>query len=113
VFVRPFPAGDGRWQISTPQGTEPRWSADGRELFYRWAGGLSVVRIDTSHGFVASRPERLFDRVNRAVGIGTYGVSPDGKRFFTFREATASAALRTVNLDLGLSRRISAATRPD
>jgi serine/threonine-protein kinase len=35
VYVRPFPAIDsGRWQVSTGGGTRPRWSRDGRELFY-------------------------------------------------------------------------------
>src|SRR5262249_45385866 len=38
IYVRPFPSGEGRWQISTPVGFEPRWSADGRELFYRADG---------------------------------------------------------------------------
>ena len=68
VYVRPYPAGEGRWQISTPQGTEPRWSADGRELFYRHDGIISVVAIDTAHGFKAGRPEQVIDRAGRAGG---------------------------------------------
>ena len=40
VYVRPFPnAADGIWQVSTEGGTEPQWSHDGRELFYRNADG--------------------------------------------------------------------------
>jgi serine/threonine-protein kinase len=107
VFVRPFPAGDARWQISTPQGTEPRWSADGRELFYRWGGTISVVRIDTSHGFTPGRPERLFDRASTAIGITTFGVAPDGKRLFTFRSPTGATELRTVSMDLGFASRLA------
>ena len=34
VYVRPYPAGDGRWMISTNGGTTPKWSAKGDELFY-------------------------------------------------------------------------------
>jgi Tol biopolymer transport system component len=103
VFVRPFPAGEGRWQISTPQGHEPRWSPDGKELFYRWGGVLSVVSVDTSHGFAPGRPERLFDRVATQGSVHTYGISPDGKRVFTFRTPTGMGAVRTINLDLGFS----------
>jgi len=109
VFVRPFPAGEGRWQISTPQGNEPRWGPDGRELFYRWGGSLYVVRIDTGRGFAASRPERLFDRVATSGLIHTYGISPDGKRIFTFRTPTRIGALRTINLDLGFAARLAKA----
>jgi len=108
VFVRPFPSGDARWQISTPQGTEPRWSADGRELFYRWGGTLYAVRIDASHGLAAGRPEKLFDRIAIAAIVTTYGASPDGKRFFTFRSPTGIAEQRTVNVDLGFAQRLTA-----
>ena len=112
IFVRPYPTGEARWQISTPQGTEPRWSADGRELFYRWGGALYVVRIDTSHEFTAGRPERLFDRVAMANGIVTYGVSPDGKRIFTFRSLTGATQSRTVDVDLGFARRLERSASP-
>ncbi len=53
VFVRPFPDGDGRWQISTASGLEARWSPDG--------GSSSIGRIRRSTGCrsiptTASRP---------------------------------------------------------
>ena len=40
VYVRPFsgsssqPADGGQWQVSSDGGVNPRWSADGRELYY-------------------------------------------------------------------------------
>jgi hypothetical protein len=34
VYVGEFPGGAGRWQISAGGGVEPRWRADGKELFY-------------------------------------------------------------------------------
>ncbi|MBP1624597.1 MAG: serine/threonine protein kinase, partial [Acidobacteria bacterium] len=35
VYVRPFPEVDkGKWQVSTNGGSCPRWSPDGKELFY-------------------------------------------------------------------------------
>jgi len=34
IFVRPFPESRGQWQVSTAGGTQPRWRADGKELFY-------------------------------------------------------------------------------
>ena len=38
VFVRTFPAGSGVWQISNQGGLEPKWSRDGRELYFRDRG---------------------------------------------------------------------------
>ena len=47
VFVRPFPnADDGRWQVSTDGGTDPRWAPDGGELFYRDADRMMVVSVE-------------------------------------------------------------------
>jgi Tol biopolymer transport system component len=35
VYVRPFPNGPGGvWKVSVDRGSEPRWSADGKELYY-------------------------------------------------------------------------------
>jgi eukaryotic-like serine/threonine-protein kinase len=33
IYVRPFPTGEGRWQISPNGGSSARWRADGKELF--------------------------------------------------------------------------------
>ncbi len=61
VYVRPFPnVDDGRWQISTEGGVEPLWAPDGRELFYRNAGAVIVVAVDTESDFSAGPPEVLF-----------------------------------------------------
>jgi Tol biopolymer transport system component len=110
VFVRPFPEGDGRWQISTPSGVEPRWSPDGRELFYRTDATLVRVAVDTSHGFKAGRPERLFDRVASGSNVHTYALAPDGKRFLTYRSPEGRGSLRTIHYDTGFSRRLGLAS---
>ena len=34
VYVKPFPDAGGRFLVSTAGGTNPRWSRDGKELFY-------------------------------------------------------------------------------
>jgi serine/threonine-protein kinase len=112
VFVRPFPSGEGRWQISTPQGYEPRWSSDGRELFYRAEGVLQVVKLDTTRGFTAGRPERLFDGVATAGIVHSYGPSPDGSRIFTSRLPEGQGGQRTVFLDRGFAGRLVAETKP-
>ncbi len=34
VYVAPFPGPGGKWQVSTREGDRPRWSPDGRRIFY-------------------------------------------------------------------------------
>jgi hypothetical protein len=113
VYVRPFPEGEGRYQVSPGFGTEPRWSRDGRELFYRSGNVLYAVTIEPGTKFKAGRPQRLFDRVATGALVSTYGLAPDGTRFFTFREPEGQGGSRSVALDLGFLRRLeSGASTP-
>ena len=71
----------GRWQISLDGGREPRWSADGRELFY-WAGSdLMVVRVMREGELPAfGAPARLFGiEGTRLLGREHYDLAADGR----------------------------------
>ena len=57
VYVRPFPAGDGKWTLSTSGGALPRWSRRGDELFYVEGNALMAVPVSTRAGFRASPPK--------------------------------------------------------
>jgi serine/threonine-protein kinase len=99
VYVRPYPQVDtGRWQISTDGGTSPRWSPDGRELFYLSPAGLMRVGASPGSTFSASQPRRLFavKPFGGRLG-GDYEVSPDGRRFLFILDGPP-AALRPVQL---------------
>jgi Tol biopolymer transport system component len=82
VFVQGFPDQRGRWQISTGTlGTAPRWSRDGKELFYDASGDLMAVDVSgTIRGgeFKAGTPRELFTGL-RGLGGHAYDVSPDGR----------------------------------
>ncbi len=90
IYVRPFPNIDnGRWQVSIGGGTEPRWSRDGTELFYRNGGALMVVPVQTGPGFTAGSPQVLFAGQyfgNVGQGERSYDVSPDGQRFLFLKD---------------------------
>src|SRR4029450_7391805 len=82
VCVRPFPEGGGRSVISTAGGTEPRWSHDGRELFYRNADTLFAVRVQTQPAFTVGDRTALFTGVYlQTPRHASYDVHPDGQRF--------------------------------
>ena len=65
VHVQPFPAGAGKWRVSTSGGVFPRWRGDGRELFYmeRPSNGKLMALDVKSSGFTfeAGTPKEHFD----------------------------------------------------
>jgi Tol biopolymer transport system component len=73
-----------RWQVSPGYGREPRWRADGRELFYIGPDEmLTAVSISLGSGTVTIGPPRPLFRL-RITGSDVrqhYAVSPDGQRF--------------------------------
>jgi len=83
VYVRPFPSGDGQWQVSTNGGCQLRWSPDGKELFYVEGDTLTAVDATTSPNFAAVSTTPLFSDPDLS-GSGTYyDVSADGRFVMT------------------------------
>ncbi len=90
VYVRPFPnVDDGHWQVSTSGGTQPVWSPNGRELFYRGSGNLMVAPIETEPTFARGTPEPVLSTSRYTSGGSprSYDISPDGRRFLLIRRA--------------------------
>ena len=83
IYVRPFPDGAGKWQVSVNGGTNPRWRSDGSELYYVVGTALMAVSVSTGEGFTQGQPQALLESPNLLVGGGAYDVSADGQRFVT------------------------------
>jgi Tol biopolymer transport system component len=80
IYVQPFPGGGAKSRISTQGGQAPRWSHNGKELFY-WSNGvdkqLMSVAVQTGPNLRPDLPQVLFK-----LGAGTtWDPAPDGKRF--------------------------------
>ena len=82
VYVVTFPEPGGKWQVSQDGGTEPRWSHDGRELFYvdRENRIVSVEVPRAAGGFETGATRPLF-QFHGVSNFWRYDVSPDGTRF--------------------------------
>jgi eukaryotic-like serine/threonine-protein kinase len=93
IYVQPYPGPGGKWQISTGGGTEPIWSPNGRELFYRSGTRMMAVDVTTQPAFSPGKPRMLFDRQYMSTQFpGTfprYDVSPDGQRFLMVKQSEA------------------------
>jgi len=106
VYVRPFPGPGGKSQISTDGGTEPMWSRNGRELFYRSGDKMMAATIETKPVFAAAKPKLLFEGHYLAgtyVLMQNYDVSSDGQRFLMVKASEQETAPTQLNLILNWS----------
>jgi Tol biopolymer transport system component len=95
VYVTSFPGGESRSQVSANGGRQPRWSPDGKEIYFV-AGDdqLLAATVDGRGPRFEVKDVRPLFRVNMYTGprVGMYGydVSPDGKRFLVNDAGEAS-----------------------
>jgi hypothetical protein len=102
VYVRPFPAGDRRWRISTAGGVEPHWRGDGNELFFVTLDGrIMAIPLKAIAGpkpsFEPGTAASLFETHLDIAGVAfRYDVTSDGTLFFIETNATSAPARLTV-----------------
>ena len=106
VYLGPYPAADRRWQVSTGGGVEPRWSADGREIYYRQGAAMIAVRVTLGPTPLLSDAVKLFEG---AYAFGedrtsiNYDVSADG-RFVMIRDDSNSRLTVVLNWPVALGQ---------
>ena len=108
--MRPFPTGDGKWQVSTHGGVTPRWSPDGKELFYLADDTLMVAAITPGPTFQAAAPRALFRHALpwNYDGDLRFSVMPDGEHFLMLQPAGAPFQIQvTLNWAKELTARVS------
>ena len=85
--MRPWPAMDANFVVSSDGGDEPSWSADGRELYYRHLGDMMVVPISVNGAAIERAAARVLFSGNYhrdPYGDQSYDVGADG-RFLMLR----------------------------
>ena len=113
IYVRPYPASAGKWQISGGGGRWPVWSRARPELFYSRAEPAADGRVVQAQRHFLSR-EQAANLVARpfhasAGAFWSYDLHPDGNRFALVNPQGAAAETRQGRLRLQLLRR----TAPD
>jgi eukaryotic-like serine/threonine-protein kinase len=84
VYIVPFPTPSAKWQVSTGGGSSPRWSPDGKDLYYIAPDGTVIsaslhwdkdgIQVMSTHPLFKTNPR-------------TFDISPDGKRFLIYKDA--------------------------
>jgi len=108
LYVRALGGSDVQLQVSVDGASEPVWSRDGREIFYR--AGAKLVAATLQFGAepsVVSRTE-LFDvsGYDAAAPHANYDVSPDGSSFVFARRGATNHIVVLQNVP-ELARRIA------
>jgi hypothetical protein len=108
--VQSFPAGRGKWQISTGGGGQAVWRPDGKELFYMAGNKIMAVEVKTGDTFESGVPRELFAvQLSPAVFAARshFAVSSDGERFLVnavTREFVMPPAVVVLNWTSGLQQ---------
>ena len=92
IYVTTFPSASGKWQVSRGGGIEPRWRADGKEIFYIGEKTtFTAVPVNSEGTFSTGNPTPLFHSQLRAqissTDLFNYDVTKDGQRFLVNRYA--------------------------
>jgi len=104
LYVQPYPGPGSRVQISTDGGSKPRWSRDGRELFYRHGNKMMAVSVETRPAFKVAAPRVLFEG-NYWIAGWDYDIMPDGQRFVMIKEEEQAGALAQIEVILNWTPR--------
>jgi len=120
IYVRPYPGPGSRVQLSDEGGTQPMWSRNEQQLFYRIGDALMSVDVradPASVQLLGTNRRKLFE--GKFLGndwsrvVSLYDVAPDGKHFLFARALEGSRSeivvwvnwLDEVKARLGTARR--------
>jgi hypothetical protein len=102
VFLRSFPSGGGKWQVSSDGGAWPRWNRRGDRLYY--VRGDDVMEVEVTGGAVPTlgTPRKLFTRPAAGSWYNnlptSFDVSGDGERFAIWRRPGTGSRPRSIAL---------------
>lgn len=107
IYAQTFPAPGGKVQISNRGGERPRWSRDGKEIYFI-SPDLKMMAVPVSAGvrLEVGQPKALFDSHIAGSFNDRFDVSKDGRFLVPTRaeESTATPLTVIVNWPSGLKK---------
>lgn len=85
IHVSQFPSMERSWQISTNGGQDPRWSRNGRELFFESLGNIFSASVNTEAEFEHGNSEELFGGNYQFLPLRSYDIASDNERILMSR----------------------------
>ncbi len=93
IYVKPYPSGSGRWQVSANGGAAPLWAPNGRAVYFLSPDNhIMTAEITPQNDSIAhGQPKQWSPVAIRLSGNNlSYAIHPDGKRFAVFPAPEAS-----------------------
>jgi Tol biopolymer transport system component len=113
IYVRPFPRGEGRWQVSTDGGQSPGWSTKGGEMLYRSRDRIMSATVSPQGaGLEISKPRPLFVIAPGAGLSSDFRLAADGQRLLMTRSRPEDRVTLVLNWPRELAR-LAAAGRDE
>jgi Tol biopolymer transport system component len=98
IYVASFPDFGGQRRLSTNGGVQPRWRADGGELYFIADDGTFMAIEITNGSTLETRPPRRLFTTSPypSPGLDQYAVTADGRRFLVAEPIEEAAKPMTV-----------------
>jgi serine/threonine-protein kinase len=104
VYVRPFPSGAGKLQVSTNGGSQPIWGRTD-EIFYREADKMMAVQVIPQPTLSVGKPHELFKFPYVATGANVPSLGADG-RFLMLKAGEQEQSGSQINVVLNWSEEL-------
>jgi serine/threonine-protein kinase len=113
IFIQPYPGPGARRQISIDGGAFPRWSRDGKELFFDTLdqNKMMAVTITSSPTLSVGTPHVVLEgRYRTSINANTpYDVSLDGRRFLRIQRVQPDLPVTKIEVVLNWFRELTRA----
>ena len=98
VYAVAYPLPGPRYRISTDGGWDPRWAADGSEIFYISGNKLMAVPVSWNRELIVGKPQMLFQDkfFSGGANVPSYDVTPDGQRFVMMQKVDVPALTQII-----------------
>ncbi|MHC4579950.1 MAG: protein kinase domain-containing protein [Planctomycetota bacterium] len=101
VYIRRYPSGEDRKQISFDRGDEPVWDPSGKMLYYRSGNTMKAVAIEIEPSFSIGEPNDLFiEWAERNNMVRNYDFDPVHRRFIMVKPLQDESAPMQINVVL-------------
>jgi serine/threonine-protein kinase len=101
IWVQRYPGPGRRFRVSANSGSEPNWSKDGRELYYRQGNLMMAVAVQTGTTFSFLPARALFEhRYADSSQPPSYDVAAGG-RFLMVKNSNPQGTAPSIVLTLG------------
>ncbi|MHC4510216.1 MAG: TolB family protein [Planctomycetota bacterium] len=101
VYVRRYPSGADRRQVSFDRGDEPVWDASGKTLYYRSGNTMKAVAIEVEPSFSLGESSDLFTEwAARNKIVRNYDFDSVNRRFIMVKPLQEESAPTQINVVL-------------